>query len=369
MSEKIYKSLIAFHPGSYIGDIIDDMEITQSEFAKRLDTTDKTLSQLINGLIPLSKDIAKKLSKLTGTSVGLWLNLQKKYDEKCLEIEQNQQLDIELSYLSVLNYGYFKKLNVVPETTNKEEQIKYLCKYLQVSSLRVLANSDLLVACKTAINHIEEKNIVCANAWIQTGMNIAKSMDCSKYSKIKLKAILPKLRSMTLQDTSVFYPKIVKMLASCGIALVALPYLKNSGLNGAVKWINSDKVLLLINDRNKDAGTFWFALFHEIGHILQGQKKNIYLTSNDKVLSLGINNIANEVEADNFAQEILIPEIKYKQFIQSSSFNRYSIVDFANKIQILPAIVLGRLQHDGYLNWNAYSDLKLKYFITTTKTL
>lgn len=81
MNEKVYNNTIVFHPGSYIEDIIDDMGITQSEFAKKLNITEKTLDKLINGLIPLSEDLAEKLSKLTGTSVKLWLNLQQKYDE------------------------------------------------------------------------------------------------------------------------------------------------------------------------------------------------------------------------------------------------------------------------------------------------
>lgn len=81
MNEKIYNNTIIFHPGRYIEDIIDDMGITQSEFAKKLNITENTLGQLINGLIPLSEDLAEKLSKLTGTSTKLWLNLQQKYDE------------------------------------------------------------------------------------------------------------------------------------------------------------------------------------------------------------------------------------------------------------------------------------------------
>ena len=95
MSNKVYKDLAAFHPGYYVQDIIDDMEITQSEFAKRLNTTSKTLSQLLAGKISLSVDLAGKLSQMTGTSVTMWRNLQAQYDEKVLEIERQQQLDEE----------------------------------------------------------------------------------------------------------------------------------------------------------------------------------------------------------------------------------------------------------------------------------
>ena len=36
-NEVSYKNLIAFHPGSYVEDILDDLNITQKEFATRLE--------------------------------------------------------------------------------------------------------------------------------------------------------------------------------------------------------------------------------------------------------------------------------------------------------------------------------------------
>ena len=85
---KEYKDIVAFHPGYYIADIIDDMEISQNEFAARMGTTAKTLSKLINGQANISNDLAKKLSVMLGTSVEVWQNLQNTYDQKLLVIQQ-----------------------------------------------------------------------------------------------------------------------------------------------------------------------------------------------------------------------------------------------------------------------------------------
>ena len=72
-----YKDIIAFHPGYYVEDIIEELGISQAEFALRMGTTPKTLSQLVNGRINISNDLAKKLSMMLGSSVDGWLNLQK----------------------------------------------------------------------------------------------------------------------------------------------------------------------------------------------------------------------------------------------------------------------------------------------------
>lgn len=58
MSNKIveYKDLIAFHPGQYLGELIEDYNVTQKEFADRL-----------------------------GVSMQTWLNLQNAFDVKMAE--------------------------------------------------------------------------------------------------------------------------------------------------------------------------------------------------------------------------------------------------------------------------------------------
>lgn len=81
-----YQDLIAFHPGTYVADIIEEMNITQAEFAERLGTTPKTVSKIVNAEDSLSKDLANKLSKVTGISLATWLNLQNQYDIKFAQI-------------------------------------------------------------------------------------------------------------------------------------------------------------------------------------------------------------------------------------------------------------------------------------------
>ena len=74
--------LIAFHPGQYIGELIEDYQMTQKEFAEKLGVSPKTVSELVNGEQSISNDIAQKLEKFTNISMKTWLNLQNAYDVK-----------------------------------------------------------------------------------------------------------------------------------------------------------------------------------------------------------------------------------------------------------------------------------------------
>lgn len=65
----IYKEIIAFHPCQYIGELIEDYQMTQKEFADHLEVSAKTISKLVSGEESLSNDIAQKLAKLTHISM------------------------------------------------------------------------------------------------------------------------------------------------------------------------------------------------------------------------------------------------------------------------------------------------------------
>ena len=88
-----YKNLIAFHPGSFLVDIVEDMGVSVEEFAERCETSPENMYAIINGEQKLTPDMARKISNATGTSAELWMGLQVDYDNKALEIELCEALE------------------------------------------------------------------------------------------------------------------------------------------------------------------------------------------------------------------------------------------------------------------------------------
>ena len=258
MNKIEYEELIAFHPGYYVKDYIEDQGITQEELAKRLQTTPKYVSDLVNGRINLTDEMVLKLSIVFGTSTTMWLNLNQKYIEKKLEIEKRIQLDKECELVRQIEYKFWVELGLAKATRVATEKVMELQRYFKVSSLSVLSERDFLVQYRTSVPEVTDVNVINANAWVQTAINIGSGMDVEPYDKKKLSAAIPEIRGMTVQDPKKFYPRLKELLASCGVALVLLPNLKNCGVNGAVKWLGKDKVVLALNDRRKYADTFWF---------------------------------------------------------------------------------------------------------------
>ena len=359
MNSTQYKHLFAFHPGYYVNQLIEDMEITQEAFALRMGTSAKTISLLVRGETDLSEDMALRLSNMFGMSVEVWLNLQKEYCKKVLEIENEKDLDQQREIAALIDYSFFTKLNLLPQTTNILERIQNLCSFFRVSNLKALREPDLLANFRAGVKTFEEKNIINANAWLQTAVNIGRTLECGEFNEQKLKAYIPEIRSMTLQQPDTFYPRLVEIFKECGVCFVVLPQLKNCGINGAVKWINKQKVILAINDRMHYADTFWFSLFHEIKHVLQ---KKITKTIVSGKYESDIDTVLEE-DANTFSRNTLIPPTEFATFISFNRITTASIVSFARSINIHPGIVVGRLINEKIIQPSYYHDLREKYQI------
>lgn len=356
-----YKDIMAFHPGYYIAEIIEDMGISQDEFAVRMGTTGKTISKLVNGKANITNDLAKKLSCMMGTSVAVWINLQKAYDEKLIEIEQAKEFEAQKDIVKKIDYKFFVEVAGLPKTRDLAEKVQHLCQYFKVSNLCIMSKKDFLVNFRTGISEIEEKNIINSQAWIQTAINYSKNIDTNPFDAEKLNGYLPEFRSMTIQKPEVFVPRMREIFSECGVAFVLLPHLKNSGVNGAVKWVSSDRVVLAMNNRGLNADKFWFSLFHEIKHVLQQKTKTVFVSCSVKEMT-EINRKLEE-EADTFANNYLIPPAELKRFAPTRYTSDDEIVAFAESIGIHPGIVAGRLQHEMIIPQNRCSKLKENYKI------
>lgn len=352
-----YNDRIAFHPGYYIKELVDESKLTQADFAKRLGTTPKNLSLLIRGEQNLSIDIAIKLSRMIGTSVQYWLNLQQTYDTLVAEFNSEKELEEERIVFDNLDYKYFRDNFRLPNLPRKvDEQIKQVREFLNVATLSVLKKRDLAVRFKCASDEINESNTIKANIMVQIAVNKALKVEAPKYNKNEFEKAIKYALSLTTKHDD-FYPLIKKAFWDAGVIFVILPNLSGSKINGATKKIG-DKVMLMVNDRRLYADTFWFALFHEIGHIING----------DYGISFVDESGENEDAADKYAQDTLIAPDKYKEFVRKKKFNKNSIILFAKQIERDPGIVLGRLQKDGLVGYDDWSlkSLQHKYKVITS---
>lgn len=352
-----FNDTIAFHPGYYIKEIIEESGLTQEDFAKRLDTTPKNLSLLIRGEQSLSIDIAMKLSRMIGTSVSYWLNLQNSYDALIAEFKSKEELAQERKIFEYFDYKYFRENYGLPDLPRKkDEQIRRVREFLNVATLSVLIKRDMAVSFRSSTGDIAEGSTVKANAMVQIATNKALKIDAPRFNKRKFEEAVKYALTLT-RNHEEFYPLIRKAFLEAGVIFVILPNISGSRTNGATKKVG-DNIMLMVNDRRLNADSFWFTLFHEIGHIINGD----YGISFDKETG------EQEEAANKYAEDSLIPPEKYQEFLDGKRFDLQAIRIFADQIERDPGIVLGRLQNDeiiGFDDWTM-KPLRHKYKVKTT---
>ncbi len=69
------------HPGEIIKeDFMIPLKLTQTELAKALKTSFRTINEILNERRSISPDMALRLARYFGTSPDVWLGLQADYD-------------------------------------------------------------------------------------------------------------------------------------------------------------------------------------------------------------------------------------------------------------------------------------------------
>jgi hypothetical protein len=148
-------------------------------------------------------------------------------------------------------------------------------------------------------------------------------------------------------------------LAECGVALVLTPELHETHVSGAATWLSATAAVIHLSLRHKTDDHFWFALMHEIAHLLEPRRA-------DHIDADGADpEPYAEDRADRYARTTLLPADAYEQFVDRGNFSGDAVRAFARTQRVAPGIVVGRLQHDGHLAASRLNTLKKPLRFTT----
>lgn len=342
------KTYIATPPGATIKEQLEYRGMSQREFARRMDYSEKFISQLINGQVELTPNTAHRLEMVLGVPSAFWMNLEARYREKLLQVEDESSIEEDKQIARKFPYAQMAKLGWVEPTRSVAKKVVELRKFFEVVRLTLL-NEDRLapgIAYRRQKETAESEYALLA--WAQKAKIDAREITTGKINVGKIEECIPKLRELTSMDPADFQPSLVSMLAECGIATVFLPHLEHTFLNGAT-FYDGSKIVLALTLRGADADKFWFSLFHELAHVINGHIGRTAGTTEEE-----------ERAADAFARDTLIPPESYAQ-IAVGNKTHSSVMSFANEIGIAPGIVVGRLQKDGYLPYSQLNGLKVRY--------
>jgi|TARA_R100000501_G_C2630108_1_gene125167 Zn-dependent peptidase ImmA (M78 family) len=220
------------------------------------------------------------------------------------------------------NLADLRKVGLIKSLTDYDEIENSICKYFGLKNIFEYSEPDLNVAFSSGKR--AKRNCSIKN-WIylaeQTSIELRNTNEFSREGLIEY---FPQIRwqSMDVENGLV---NVIQQLYQLGITVVFIPSFTSLHIRGATFEVNN-KPCIALTDYVGFYPTLWFALVHELYHVLfdwDEIRLSNYHISQENQKSLNSQS-QNEIEADNFAREYLFS--KDKTLEASRFINNHDIV-------------------------------------------
>ena len=176
--------------------------------------------------------------------------------------------------------------------------------------------------------------------WIKSSYKYFELIDNpNEYSRENLIDLIPKIKPYT-QNVEKGLLTIFQALFNIGVTVVFQPSLPKTQIRGATFFIKN-KPCVVITDLNKNYATVWFALIHELNHVLFDletiENTKFHLSGEPDLFLL------QEDKANEFASEYLLSSEKMR-YIEKLINNPLVVSRFAKECQIHPCIIYSQYQ-------------------------
>jgi HTH-type transcriptional regulator / antitoxin HigA len=171
--------------------------------------------------------------------------------------------------------------------------------------------------------------------WVRSAVTLFEKLNNpNDYDRDALIELIPKIRPYTMNVANGL-KTVTQALYNVGVTVIYQPHLPLTQVRGAT-FIIKDRPCIVITDLNKNYATLWFALLHELAHVLfdydQIEKQVFHLTGEADLFLL------QEDAANDFARDYLLSQDKLK-YVQPHINNNYIVEQMAKEFQIHPSII------------------------------
>ena len=351
MSKRYELNEYVIVPGDTILELLELNSMTQLDLSDKTGINKKTINEIIKGKASITTTTALKLEYVFNIPASFWNNLESNYREVLERQKDFDSIIEDEKYLKNIPYNEMSKRNwdYIEITRSPFERVVNLRKFFSVASLGF--NTELkrkLAFRKQDNDSFSYESLYC---WLRYGEIQSNKIEYPKFDIIKLKEGVEKIRSLTSYLFLDKIDEIKELLKDCGVSLIFEPHLPNTYVNGVSYKITKDKAIIMISDRGKKDDILWFTLFHEIAHLIMHSKKEVFIDGDNELKS------SIEKEADDFAKNTLISKNAYDDFIENNIINEKTIRKFSKDNNIIPGILVGRMQKEGIIGYNEFNNL------------
>lgn len=334
--------------GDIVKEYLEQRGISQKDLANRTGFSEKHISNVLSGHARLTEDFALKLEKvIPDVPASYWLNYESKYREHLArekEIYNLNTVDLKKVAKKFRFKDVFKGLNL-----SLAEQATEMLKMLGISDFANFNAAFQNLETEFMEDGGEKEAIAIWLSLCEDEVELQNSdLTNIDFLKVQLKTSLPKFKNIANNDNlEVSLKSCKKLLNSLGIYFVVCEAIPGCKVRGALTQYRG-RPAIYISGRFRTQDYVWFAIIHELAHLLlHYQKNDVILSYEDNVPD----SREKEKEANEFARDFFIDRPAYKSFTTKNEFTSTSIRNFAARQKVTAAIVVGQLQHDGFISY------------------
>lgn len=341
-------------PGKTIRDILANNAISTDSFAQFLNQDLISINELLIGKKPITNEIAEKLTLIIGSSKEFWLNRQLQYDEAIRHLNNASTNQLLLSWSKSLPIAEMIKHKWIDKLQSNIERAYACLEFFDVETTEEWNSKHQLLLAQSAFRKSSKFNqdFFATATWLRKGELISNSIQAKPWSESLFREKLSEIRTLTREESpEIFLPQLIQICAECGVALSIVKPITGCRASGATRFISPSKAMMILSFRYLTDDQFWFTFFHEAGHLLLHK---------DKLIVEGYEDEELELEANEFAENILIPKENYSEFLKLGD-NHKDIIRFARKIGISRGVIVGQLQKRELISFQKFNNLKFRF--------
>lgn len=345
-------------PGDTIHETLEHIKMSQSELAERMGKTASKINDLISGKEPITLATAFQLEKVLGIDAQFWLNREMLYREKLSRLEKEEASEVSIEWLKMQPLKELKTCGYLRDEKVGQKMVEECLKFYGVAALTqwetIYVNQYISAQFRKSEAH--KSTLSGLAAWLRIGEIEMRKFKLCPYNKEAFKQSLTDIKSLIRIHPEDFAPRLQQYCLNSGVGLVYTICIPKAPISGVARWVGGNPVIQL-TDRYNSNDHFWFTFFHEAGHILLHGKKDVFIENLNEYEV----DAQKEMEADDFANKSLLTEDITTEL--PFKITEEDIRRIARKYNTHPAIVLGRLQHQGLLSYSFGNSLKLKVIL------
>ena len=145
-------------------------------------------------------------------------------------------------------------------------------------------------------------------------------------------------------------PRLAReVLEKHGIALVIVPHLPRTYLDGAALRLKDGQPVVGLTLRYDRIDNFWFCLLHELAHVgrhLDNNQGSAFIDDQTLRGVEGRREDPREAQADEWATEALVPQADWEASAAREHPTPMAVMNLAHALQVHPAIIAGKIRHE-----------------------